>query len=104
MEVFIHWLEQHLLECPFRSQFGVSCPGCGFQRSLILLLGGNIWGSIVRFPALLPFLSTWLLLISHLIFRFRHGAKMLMWFFGTTALVMMINFIVRIILFGVNYP
>jgi hypothetical protein len=104
MDAFIHWLEHHLLECPFRSNFGVSCPGCGFQRSLILLLSGDIWGSIVRFPALLPFLSTWLLLFAHLAFRFRNGAKLIIWTFGTTAVLILLNFLTRLLLFGIAYP
>ncbi|MCA6363541.1 MAG: DUF2752 domain-containing protein [Bacteroidetes bacterium] len=104
MDAFIHWLEHSMLECPIKSHFGVSCPGCGFQRSLILLLNGNIWGSIVRFPALLPFLSTWLMLFAHLLFKFRHGATALVWLFGTTAVCILANFITRFMLFGPAFP
>lgn len=50
----IHWLEQHMLPCFFKSLFNFDCPGCGLQRSFLLLLKGNIYDSIKMYPALLP--------------------------------------------------
>lgn len=104
MDEFIHWLELHQLGCPFREHFGVACPGCGFQRSFLLLLNGNIWGSMVRFPAMLPFLSTWIYLIAHLIFRFPNGARNLIVLYGITAALVIANFVTRVILFGPAFP
>ncbi|MCR4664711.1 MAG: DUF2752 domain-containing protein [Paludibacteraceae bacterium] len=41
-----------LLPCAYKQIFGVSCPLCGFQRSIILLLQGHVWESVCRFPPL----------------------------------------------------
>lgn len=35
----------HLLPCLFKSITGLSCPGCGIQRSFLLLLNGDIAAS-----------------------------------------------------------
>lgn len=47
-------IEQYLLPCAYKQIFGIACPMCGFQRSLLLLLKGNIWQSIIMFPPLIP--------------------------------------------------
>ena len=46
----IDWLEHHLFPCFFKSHFGMECPGCGMQRSLISLLKGNIVDAITFQP------------------------------------------------------
>lgn len=50
----VSWLEQNMLPCYFKYFFGIDCPGCGLQRSTILLLKGNLWESIQMYPPLLP--------------------------------------------------
>jgi hypothetical protein len=54
--VFINWLQNHLLRCPFKYLTGIDCPGCGFQRSVIALVQGNLYKSFVLYPAAIPLL------------------------------------------------
>jgi len=53
-----NWLQNHLLTCPFKKFTGIDCPGCGFQRSIIALIGGDISDSFHQYPATLPLLIT----------------------------------------------
>ena len=46
----ISWLEQRELSCLFKKYFHVECPGCGFQRSIIELMKGNVEKSFLIFP------------------------------------------------------
>ena len=46
----ITWLEQRELQCLFKKYFHVECPGCGFQRSIIALMKGNVGESFLLFP------------------------------------------------------
>lgn len=46
----ISWLEERELPCLFKKYFHLDCPGCGFQRSFIALLKGNISESFLLFP------------------------------------------------------
>jgi hypothetical protein len=55
---FFNWLQQHLIPCPFKKLTGIDCPGCGFQRSVIALLKGDLAGSIHLYPATIPILFT----------------------------------------------
>jgi hypothetical protein len=52
----IQWLQNHLLACPFKMLTGYDCPGCGFQRSVIALLQGNLNQSFHYYPATIPLL------------------------------------------------
>jgi hypothetical protein len=52
----ISWLQNHLLPCPFKYITGVDCPGCGFQRSVIALIQGNLHQSLLLYPAAIPLL------------------------------------------------
>ena len=46
----ITWLEQRELPCLFKKYFNFDCPGCGFQRSIIALMKGNVGESFLLFP------------------------------------------------------
>lgn len=52
----IKWLQNYLLPCPFKKITGIDCPGCGFQRSLLALLQGNLGQSLHLYPATIPLL------------------------------------------------
>ncbi|WP_368045670.1 DUF2752 domain-containing protein [Mucilaginibacter sp. BT774] len=54
--LFIHWLQEHLLPCPFKYFTGIDCPGCGFQRSVIALIQGDLHKSFQIYPPAIPLL------------------------------------------------
>ena len=91
----IHWLEQHLFTCVFKSHFGLECPGCGMQRALISLLKGNLLESFRYHPALIPFIITVILLIAQIILKRENGGKYVMWSFIATSAITLIQFIVK---------
>jgi len=53
---FIKWLQNFLIPCPFKKLTGIDCPGCGFQRSFLALLQGDIAKSFQLYPATIPLL------------------------------------------------
>lgn len=86
-----------MVTCHWKSTFGVSCPGCGFQRSIDLLFQGEFWESFLRFPATLALLITALLTIIHLIYKLRRGPRMIVFSFAISVGLMAFNFIKNII-------
>ena len=85
-----------MLECHSIKYLGIECPGCGAQRSFIHLFNGEIVESLTLFPALLPIMFTFLFLGIHLVFKLKHGAKILTYSFATSALLMATNFIYKL--------
>jgi len=61
LSVWSSWIGQadiFLLPCPFRYLTGIDCPGCGFQRSLLALLKGDLSSSLALYPATVPLMVT----------------------------------------------
>lgn len=83
--------------CIYKENLGIECLGCGFQRSLIALLKGNIWESILLYPGLIPMILLFILLILHLVFHFKNGATWLKYLFFADAAIILINYIIHII-------
>jgi len=86
-----------MLTCPVKEYSGFDCPGCGFQRSLEQLLQGHIWESVLLFPALIPFFVTLVLLLLHLRFRFKNGAKWLVTMYVITAVILVANYTFKLL-------
>jgi hypothetical protein len=98
----VHWLETHMLACPYKKYMGLECPGCGLQRSFIELLKGNLIESLKLYPALVPLLFTFVLTALHLIFRYRNGASYVKWAYIFSASVIVVSFIVKICDHGIH--
>ena len=59
----LEWLETHQLPCLFKLVFGIDCPGCGFQRAVLLLLEGKLGSAVCMWPGLFPLLVFLLLAV-----------------------------------------
>lgn len=90
---FIQWLEEHQGACVYKKYLGIECPGCGMQRSLIALLKGNLCESLQLFPALIPLMLMFIFLILHLKFQFKHGARILMFWFVINTVIIIVSYI-----------
>ena len=89
------WLENHSKTCPFREEFGFDCLGCGFQRSLIELLNGNLVESFLLYPALIPILCLIFFFFIHLIFKINKGDKILKYLFYISASTVLISYAIK---------
>lgn len=91
------WLENHLLPCMYKSLFGIDCPICGFQRSLLFLIHGDLKNSFSLYPPLIPVLIFIILCLSLLIRRpinFKHTYfKYYAWF---VLAVIVTNYVVKL--------
>jgi hypothetical protein len=98
IQSFIHFLEQHLMVCPYRSLTGYDCPGCGMQRSVIELLKGNFIHSFQFYPALLPVFFTLILTGFHLKFKLKNGAAYVKYSFLFTVTIVVISYSAKMFL------
>jgi hypothetical protein len=91
----IQWLEKNQLPCFYKKYLGIHCPGCGMQGAFILLLKGDIAGSLSAYPPLIPIMLLLLGLLTQLIFKFEKGGIYLRNLFIFTVLITLIHFIIR---------
>jgi hypothetical protein len=93
----VEWLEKHQAPCFWKKTCGIECPGCGMQRAIIALLKGDLWESILIYPALIPTIFLFVYLLLHIIFKFKNGAKVLLISFIFVVSIIVINYIIKII-------
>lgn len=85
-----------MIECSWKSTFGIECMTCGFQRSFWMLLKGNFYESFVLFPATIPFLLACFVATIHIFKPFKKGPVYIVTLFGLTAILMVINYTYKI--------
>ncbi|ARS42792.1 hypothetical protein CA265_25260 [Sphingobacteriaceae bacterium GW460-11-11-14-LB5] len=93
---FFDWVGAHLFSCPFKAHFGIDCPGCGLQRSVLALLRGDIIASFKFYPATIPLIFVVVFTIIHLKVDFKFGAQLIKIVFAGVAVIILINYIYKI--------
>jgi hypothetical protein len=94
----ISWLESHQLPCMFKSLTHFDCPGCGIQRSFILLIKGDVANSYLIYPALIPIILLAALLILQLTIKVRNGAVILKYAYFFCAGIILVSYIYKLII------
>jgi hypothetical protein len=95
--LFINWLQNHLLPCPFKYFTGIDCPGCGFQRALLALVQGNLRGSFLVYPPAIPLLLFFIYGIADKFFTLDNNKGTLKKIlFVNVSLVVLINYGIKI--------
>lgn len=98
MEKLAEWISNHQFPCITKQLFGFNCPFCGFQRSLIALLKGDICESVALFPALIPLALTIIVFGCGRIFNVPSLKKLTVWMLIGDACLLLINCIFQNIL------
>jgi hypothetical protein len=84
-----------MITCNWKQEFGVDCLTCGLQRSIELLLKGEFIESFYMFPATMPLLLTFVIVILHIWKRFNQGHKWIISMFSLSAVMILINFSIK---------
>ena len=93
---FISFLENNMLSCQWKN-LGMECMGCGFQRSVIFLLKGEFTKAFISYPAIYTLIILALMLGLHLKFNFSAGHKILQWLFIFNLIIIIGNYILKLI-------
>jgi hypothetical protein len=75
----------------------MECPGCGFQRSVVELLKGNLAESLQLYPASIPIILLLIFTGLHIKFKYSNGPLIIKTLFFGSALIIVINYIYKII-------
>jgi hypothetical protein len=95
----LFWLlpEKFMLPCLSKQVLGMECPGCGLQRSIVLLLQGDIGASVQMYPGLLPMMALFGFMALNRFFPFRRANTVIVGLAGLTVLAILGNFLLKII-------
>jgi hypothetical protein len=93
----INWLELHQVPCVFKALTHFDCPGCGVQRSFVFLLKGDIAGSWFMYPALIPIILLFVVLVLHVLFKIRNGANILKYMYISCTGIILVSYIYKLL-------
>ena len=93
----IKWFEEHMLPCFYKQTFGLDCPGCGIQRSILSLLKGDFAHSFEFYPPLITLIILFVFSAAHILFDLKNGANIIKWMFIIASLSIFINFVFKLI-------
>lgn len=82
-----------MFPCAYKQLFGIDCPVCGFQRSLLHLIEGNFKESFLTYPPLVPALLAIGIFLVHLMDKNLVSRKFLMRYAVVVLVVVMLNYI-----------
>ena len=84
-----------MISCPAKRISGIDCPGCGMQRSAVAAMRGDWGASWDAYPPLALVVLVATLTIGHLIFKWKHGARIVQWTFILTIAAVAANYIYK---------
>ncbi|MBD0831777.1 DUF2752 domain-containing protein [Aestuariibaculum sediminum] len=88
-------IEEYMLPCLNKKFFGVDCPGCGMQRSLLFILQGKFEEAFIMYPAIYTIVLMFIFLGLHIKFRFDNGHHILVGLFLLNFTIIITNYIYK---------
>lgn len=98
----ISWLQKHMMPCAFKMLFGIDCPICGFQRSLLALLQGNFIDSFKTYPPLVFVLILIFMSLVYLVFPGIVKPKYLRVYSSFVLVVIALSYMIKICSGNIN--
>ncbi|MFD2891255.1 DUF2752 domain-containing protein [Flavobacterium chuncheonense] len=89
------FMEEFMLPCLNKKLFGIECPGCGTQRSIILLLEGDFIGAFKMFPAIYTLLLLLVLITLHFTDKSRNYTKAIIGIAILNAIITIIAYVIK---------
>ena len=89
-------LEDYMLPCLNKKLFGMECMGCGFQRSVALLLHGDFIAAFKMYPAIYPLIALLIYVLLNLKFKFNNAQKIIRLLAIIAIILIVSNFILKL--------
>lgn len=84
-----------MLPCLNKQLFGIDCPGCGLQRSFMLLCKGDFAGAFHLYPAIYTLVPLCGFLLITFFYPFKNDGKIKIGLAILNVLVIVISYIVK---------
>ena len=87
--------EENMLPCLSKTLLGIDCPGCGLQRSIILLFRGEFWEAFLMYPAIYALIALFGFLILDFFIKVKNSNSITMVLMILTVSLILINYILK---------
>ncbi|MEM1256972.1 MAG: DUF2752 domain-containing protein [Bacteroidota bacterium] len=96
-EVSYMGLQDYMIPCATKQIWGFDCPGCGLQRSVILLMQGDVVGAFHMYPAIFALIPLALVLIANKFLNFKYANQLIIVLSISSVAMIVINYIFKLI-------
>ncbi len=86
-----------MLPCLNKELLGLDCPGCGLQRSVLLLFNGELWAAFKMYPALFTLLPLFVVLIGGEVFNMKYSNRLVIGLSIASVGLILINYTIKLI-------
>ena len=88
-------LDEYMLPCFNKTVLGIECAGCGFQRSIALLIHGDFVQAFLMYPAIYPILGLAGVIVTNIFFKLKNYNKIITILAVVTVTFILGNFIIK---------
>ena len=75
--------------------FGIDCPGCGFQRSILFVMKGDFIEAFHSYPAIFTIILLFLVPIISSVFKWKKRRKVLLSLVYVNTIVIMVSYCIK---------
>jgi len=97
LALFFLAAKDYMLPCLSKQLLGMDCPGCGIQRSVLLLFQGEFLAAFKMYPAIYPILGLFGFLLLDQFFKIRYVNKIIISLMFLSVLSILVNFFLKLI-------
>lgn len=95
MLAFLIQVEDYMLPCMNKKLFGVECPGCGVQRSLVHVTKGEFSEAFYMYPAIFTLIILVVFMLLNKGFKFKFGRKIILTLAFINVAIIIVSYFIK---------
>lgn len=95
MLIIVKGLEDYMLPCLNKKLFGFECMGCGIQRSVALILKGQLTDAFFMYPAIYPLMLLLGVIAFNIFKKIKYFNKIITILATVTIVTIIVSFIIK---------
>jgi hypothetical protein len=89
-------LQDYMLPCMNKKLFGFDCPGCGLQRSVMLILKGDFLEAFLMYPAIYPIILLLVFIVLNQFIKLKYALNIKIIISIIIGITIITNYILKI--------
>lgn len=88
---------EYMIPCLNKSFLGVDCPGCGIQRSAIMVVQGDFAGAFEMYPAIFTLILMFGVIGINYFYKIKYGPKIIAGLAIVNVILILTNYFFKLI-------